>query len=723
MRRSLALLSLIAVTVGLTVAPASASPLNDTFSSPIVLSGTHVTRSGDSNVGATSEPGEPQHANRAGGASIWYSWTPSVNGPATLSTAGSSFDTLLGVYIGATVNGLAGVTSNDDDPNHPVLTSVVHFDAVGGTTYRIAVDGYAGDQGTLQLKLVEGPPSTTRVSISDLEGEANDDSQTATYDDNGTPSSTTALSTSGGVVAFASDATNLIQPTADGNGCTDVFVRNPGGGTTQRVSISDLEAQGNDCSYDPTVSGDGNFVAFSSDATNLIQPTADGNGCTDVFVRNVSGATTQRVSLTNAGAQANDCSNNPALSSDGNVVAFESWATNLVAPSPNGNMHIFVRNLSGASTTQVTKTSGGTQANNDSFDPALSADGRYVAYESRATNLGIVDTNGARDIYMTDTSNGAITRISEGTGGVQGDNGAGSFNPSISGDGRYVAFESDATSFASSDTNNATDVFVHDNTLGTTTRVSVRTNGTQAKDNSYDPQISSDGRYVVFTSDAPNLVSNDANGASDVFLHDNTTGITTRLSVDSAGNEGGASSSFPSISGDGTQSAFTSDADNLVAGDTLGNTDVFERPVSYQGDLLVKRSTSGGYTGDGVYESTATTQVLPVVKVKRGAASTFNLRLQNDGSVDDTLALTGCAKSKGFAVAYRSGGADVTTAVTTGAYRTGALAPDDIKSVDLTVTVAPTAKVNALQTCSMALVSQSDAPKVDAVATQIKVAK
>jgi Tol biopolymer transport system component len=719
LRRRFLALPLTLALLGLAAAPASAAPSNDTFSAATVLTGTRVLRTGDSNTGATGEPGEPQHANTPGGASVWYSWTPVASGPATISTAGSSFDTLLGVYVGSSVNALAGVVSNDDDPNHDVLTSVVHLDAIAATTYRIAVDGYAGDQGTLRLRLHEGPPSTARVSISDLEAEANDTSETAVYSDQTNPSGTTALSTDGGVVAFASDANNLISPTADNNGCTDVFVRTPGLGTTARASISDLEAQGNDCSWDPSISGDGALVAFSSDATNLISPTADGNGCTDVFMRNLTLASTQRVSLTNAGGQSNDCSQNPSLSSDGTAVAFESWGTNLTAPSPNGNLHIFVRNLTGATTVQATKTSGGTQGNNDSFDPSISANGGFVAYESRATNLGTTDTNGVRDIYLTDMTTGAITRVSVGAGAAQGD--GSSRHPAISGDGRYIAFDSGSTNFVANDTNGSSDVFLHDTVLGTTARISVRSNGTQGKGASYDPQISADGRFVVFSSDATNLVTGDSNGTTDVFLHDTVTGSTTRLSVDSGWNEGGSASYYPSIAGDGTDVAFTSDADNLVATDNLGNTDVFMRPVAFQGDALIKKGTSSTYVGDGVYEATATTQKLNPQKVKHGKATTFTVQIQNDGSAVDGFTALGCASSKGFTVTWTTSGVDVTTAVVAGSYATGAMNPDDTTSLDLTILVSTKAPVGKAKACGLTLTSATDVTKLDAVAAQIKV--
>ncbi|MEO8477972.1 MAG: hypothetical protein ABI572_13115, partial [Actinomycetota bacterium] len=391
----------------------------------------------------------------------------------------------------------------------------------------------------------------------------------------------------------------------------------------------------------------------------------------------------------------------------------------LTTPAPNGRLHIFVRNLTGGTTVQATKTSGGTQANNDSFDPAISANGGFVAYESRATNLGITDTNGARDIYLTDLTTGVITRVSEGAGALQSD--GTSRHPSISGDGRYIAFDSSATNFVANDTNGMSDVFLHDTLTGTTARISVRSNGTQGKGGSYDPQISADGRFIVFSSDATNLVAGDTNGATDVFLHDMVTGYTTRLSVDSGWNEGGQASYYPSIAGDASDVAFTSDADNLVAGDNLGNTDVFARPVAFQGDALVKKGVATTFTGNDVYEAVAATQKLPAQKVRHGKSTTFTVQLQNDGSAVDGFTALGCATSKGFTVTWRTAGVDVTAAVVAGTYATGALQPDDTLTLDVTILVSATAPVGKAKLCGLTLTSVTDATKIDAVASQIKV--
>jgi Tol biopolymer transport system component len=220
---------------------------------------------------------------------------------------------------------------------------------------------------------------------------------------------------------------------------------------------------------------------------------------------------------------------------------------------------------------------------------ALSADGRFVAFTSQMPDLVPDDTNGFLDVFVHDMRTGATTRVSVATGGRQAshffthlDQTAGSFAPAISADGRYVAFDSNATDLVPDDTDQAEDVFVHDRLTGVTTRVSVATGGGQASGfksglpGSVDPAISANGRYVAFTSDAANLFPADTKGTWDVFEHDRLTGVTRQVSVatDGAGSNV-VQSVEPAISADGRYIAFVSDATNLVPHDTNRTLDVF----------------------------------------------------------------------------------------------------------------------------------------------------
>jgi Tol biopolymer transport system component len=223
----------------------------------------------------------------------------------------------------------------------------------------------------------------------------------------------------------------------------------------------------------------------------------------------------------------------------------------------------------------VSVASDGTQGNSHSVSPSISADGRYVAFSSLASNLVPGDTNGKQDIFVHDRLTGQTTRVSVASDGTQG-NGDSDF-ASISADGRYVAFSSLASNLVAGDTNGTWDVFVHDRLTGQTTRVSVASDGTQGNEDSIGVEISADGRYVAFTSLASNLVAGDTNGTWDVFVHDRLTGQTTRVSVASDGTEGNGHSLYGlSISADGRYVAFASVASNLVSGDANGGiTDAF----------------------------------------------------------------------------------------------------------------------------------------------------
>jgi hypothetical protein len=224
--------------------------------------------------------------------------------------------------------------------------------------------------------------------------------------------------------------------------------------------------------------------------------------------------------------------------------------------------------------------SSGAQGNNDSFTPSISADGRYVVFWSNATNLVAGDTNGFSDVFVHDMLLGITTRVSVSSSGVQGNWDSGIGVVSISSDGRYVAFTSKAVNLVSGDDNAKEDVFVHDMLSGTTERVSVDSSGAQCHGDNSQPSISADGRFVAFFSNASDLVPGDVIGTYDVFVHDRVSGATTCVSVDPNGVPGNGSNFLPltcAVSADGRYTAFASDASNLVSGDTNGISDVFLR--------------------------------------------------------------------------------------------------------------------------------------------------
>lgn len=390
-------------------------------------------------------------------------------------------------------------------------------------------------------------------------------------------SGTPAVSTDGRFIAFASSATNLVAN--DTNNAADVFVADTATGQITRISQSSAGAQadGGSSRY-PALSGDGRYVVFESDATNLVAN--DTNGVTDIFLHDRVTGDTSRVSVTNTGAQATGlASYQPAISADGQQIAFVSGAANLVLGDSNGLDDIFVRDRTANITTRASVVTGGAQAtgSSGSATPMLSADGRYVAFASGATNLVSGDSNNQYDVFMHDRLSGETTRISVSSTGAQATGGR-SESPSISADGAFVAFHSTATNLVASDTNGASDVFVRDRTAGQTTRVSIDSAGAQAADASAarGGALSQDGRFVAYQSAAVNLVADDTNGQVDVFVHDRTTGKTTRQSVTALNAEATAGDSGNAvISGNGALVVFDSLATNLIPADTNSQLDVF----------------------------------------------------------------------------------------------------------------------------------------------------
>jgi Tol biopolymer transport system component len=378
-----------------------------------------------------------------------------------------------------------------------------------------------------------------------------------------------SISSDGRFVAFGSNSTNLVP--GDTNNSEDIFLRDLLTNTTTRVSVDSAGNQGNGYSFLPSISADGRFVAFSSDASNIVPE--DTNNQTDIFVRDLLTNTTTPVSVDSAGNQANNKSGSPSISADGRFVAFFSNSINLVPGDTNNNYDIFVRDLLTNTTTPVSVDSAGNYGNRDSYNPSISADGRFVAFLSNSTNLVPGDTNNNDDIFVRDLSTNTTTRVSVDSAGNQA-NGY-FFAPSISADGRFVAFSSDVSNIVPGDTNNTGDIFVRDLLTNTTTRVSVDSAGNPGNSNSFSPSISADGRFVAFLSDASNLVPGDTNNQTDIFVRDLLTNTTTRAFVDSAGNQGNNFSNYPSISANGQKVAFSSLAANLVPGDNNNGPDVF----------------------------------------------------------------------------------------------------------------------------------------------------
>ena len=396
---------------------------------------------------------------------------------------------------------------------------------------------------------------------------------------------------------------NLDQADTDGDGQGDACET----GTTERVSVASDGSEGDSDSYSSAISADGRFVAFESYASNLVP--VDTNDTIDIFVHDRQTGTTERVSVASDGSEGDSDSYSSAISisGDGRYVAFESYASNLVPGDTNDMGDIFVHDRVTAETTRVSVDSAGNEGNAWSYGVAISADGRHVAFRSYASNLVPGDTNDMGDIFVHDRQTGETTRVSVDSAGSEG-NGWSEY-PSISADGRFVAFESYASNLVPVDTNDTMDIFVHDRQTGTTERVSVASDGSEGDSDSYSSAISADGRFVAFESGASNLVPGDSNEMTDIFVHDCQTGTTERVSVASDGSEGDSGSYSSAISADGRFVALSSYASNLVPGDTNGTEDIF---VHDRGTESITKEAGAGETVTTDAEADGATRLEPV---------------------------------------------------------------------------------------------------------------
>lgn len=370
-----------------------------------------------------------------------------------------------------------------------------------------------------------------------------------------------AISADGRKVAFSSTAPDLVL--GDTNGNDDVFVRDVGAGNTILASVSSAGIQGNLESRRPAINADGRIVAFQSEASNLVP--SDTNGTDDVFVRDLALGTTRRISVSDAGVQGNGPSQHPSISADGRFVAFQSAATNLVMNDTNGVTDVFVHDVLLGRTQLVSVSSAGTQGSGDSFDPSISGDGMLVAFGSFATTLIGGDGNNSPDIFVRDRNTAQTTLISREPMGLPGN--SGSFSPSISSDGRFVGFDSDASNLVPGDGNGAADVFLFDRNGQRMILASAGSGGVTANGSSFRPRVSADGRFVAFESEADDLSPvGDFNLQPDIYVFDRNSQTADRASISPFGTEptGPIGSFSAAIDAGGGKVVFESDAVNLT---------------------------------------------------------------------------------------------------------------------------------------------------------------
>ena len=400
--------------------------------------------------------------------------------------------------------------------------------------------------------LAYGAPGDTQlVSVSTITNKAAGYSSVAL----GTP-----VSYGGRYVAFESNAKNLIP--GPSSQFRDIYVRDRNTSSTERVSVALNGAQTNGDSLDPSISADGRYVAFASNASNLAPDSDPGRFGTGIFVRDRLNGRTELVSVNSSGQQANQPSQAPAISSDGRYVVFDSYATNIAPGIDNGWANVFVHDRQTGLTEWLSVGVHGAPPNNQSYNSggprAISADGRYVVFSSDGTNLVPGDTNAVTDIFLRDRQTGTTKRVSVDSNGVQGNGPNG--DAALSADGRYVMFASDATNLAPGDTNGVADIFVRDLQTGQTERVNVDSVIAQSSFGAQRPAMSADARYIAFDAQG-------SGGRYNVYAVDRQTGATVQVSVSSRGVVGNDQSYTSGISADGRWVVFSSLATNLVPND------------------------------------------------------------------------------------------------------------------------------------------------------------
>jgi Tol biopolymer transport system component len=374
-----------------------------------------------------------------------------------------------------------------------------------------------------------------------------------------------ALSADGRFVVFSSLSTLLVE--GDDNHVGDVFVRDRATGTNHLMSIASDGTQGDSDSFLPSISGDGRFVAFRSNSDTfapdfwnyypdvfLHDRDPDGNGVFDE-----GNATTILISRKWDGEASDRTSSRPRVSGDGGTVVFESDAQ--LTPDADAYGEIYAYDVASGTLTCISLPPGG-QPGGGCANASISFDGKLVAFESPSAWLVENDTNGRKDVFVTNRETGSIRRMSVATDGTEGD--LDSSDAAISADGSTVAFVSASRKLVDPPTDGRSHVFVRARGAQTTTLVTQLSDGTFADGDSFHPALSGDGNLVAFFTNARNLVPLDTNGATDVVLADRAAGTFEKISADCVGFSGNAKSLLPAISPDGRFVTFFSSASNLT---------------------------------------------------------------------------------------------------------------------------------------------------------------
>jgi Tol biopolymer transport system component len=414
---------------------------------------------------------------------------------------------------------------------------------------------------------------------------------------------------------------------------------------TWLVSTTADGQAGNNVSNYPSISDDGRYIAFESAASNLVA--GDTNGVTDIFVHDRQSNTITRVSLGVGGAEANAASSSAKISGDGRHVVYLSTATNLAAGITNGRQHVFVYDRVMGTTACVSVSSSGTPASDNSFSPAISSNGRYVVFESYATNLAGTDADAVADVFLRDRgadyndTAGVTTLISANTSGTQ-PTGESRF-PAISRNGLFVSFAATGMTLVNGGASSARDIYLWDLNRNTLERISVASSALANGDSSYS-SISDDGNTVAFASLATNLVSGDTNAKQDVFVRNRQTGITTRVSLSDSEAQSGYDSSFPVISANGRYVGFVSESSALYQ----------RASKTVSGDFdAISAATGGGGGGGGT--------TIPSVIYRRDTTQNVTVRVSsnNSGTASSATSNSLAMNADGTLIAFGSTGSNL----------------------------------------------------------------
>lgn len=485
------------------------------------------------------------------------------------------------VFIRETATGrLVRITSGNGVSFEPVLSSTGRF--VAFVSY--ATNLVSGDRnGTVDVFLHDRDPDANGVF-----DEGNGTTQRISVTGNGSEihgdCSHPSISDNGAGIVFTSAAADVVS--GDTNGSTDAFMRDVKGRTTTRVSVSSNGAQLKYGATFASIAPDGHTVAFESSSPDVVS--GDTNGAYDVFLYDVTRKLTiERVSLGLNEVQGNGDSwiVPRCLSRDGSIVAFSSRASNLVPKDSNSRNDVFIRNRTAKQTTLASRSTSGAFGNGDSYDATIDAAGDRVAFHSDATNFDSHDIDSGRDVYVHDFGNSTTSLVSADRRGyaASGVSNGGVIAPA----GDVVVFDSDVDGLVWGDTNGVRDVLVRNLATATTTGVSVGA-PLQATGNTDSwftkvSDVSADGRWVAFASQATNLVPNDTNGACDVFVLDRVTNAVIRVSEGPVGVQGNDDSYYPSISSDGRFVSFISYASNWISNTGYGDVWVVDRDPDANG--------------------------------------------------------------------------------------------------------------------------------------------